>query len=184
MTSFVFILIYSIFPRTRSRCYHGNKSAATFKKGIFVHPPECLTACKIWRGVENFHFPRCLILTETCSWKPLHLDPFHSQISLIIVLTQCFLFNSYDVVWESLVLDQVIIPVIDIFLYSHPLYAWYCTDLWGETLSWSLAIKGLAAVFILFTLLYILFLLFWQGEFVQNQAIPNLVLMFDKREIL
>ena len=25
---------------------------------------ECLTACKIWRGVENFHFLSCLILTD------------------------------------------------------------------------------------------------------------------------
>ena len=124
------------------------------------------------------------IVSHQSLLKPLHLDPFHSQISLVIFITQSFLFNSYDVVWESLVLDQVIIPVIDIFLYSHPLYAWYCTDLWGETLSWSLAIKGLAAVFMLFTLLYILFLLFWQVEFVQNQEMSNLVLMFDKREIL
>ena len=41
-------------PRTSSRCYHGNKSAATFKKGIFVHPPERLTTCKIWRGLKIF----------------------------------------------------------------------------------------------------------------------------------
>ena len=35
--------------------------------------PECLTACKIWRGVEIFHFPRCLILSETCSsWEINH----------------------------------------------------------------------------------------------------------------
>ena len=54
-------------PPTSSRCYHGNKSAAPLKKSIFVHPPERLTACKIWRGVEIVHFPRCLILTETCS---------------------------------------------------------------------------------------------------------------------
>ena len=55
----------------------------------------------------------------------------------------CVLCNSYDVVWEILVLDQVIIPLIDIFLYSHHLSAWYCTDLWGETLSWSLTgVKG------------------------------------------
>ena len=26
-------------PRISSRCYHGNNSAATFKKGIFVYPP-------------------------------------------------------------------------------------------------------------------------------------------------
>ena len=33
-----------------SHCYHGNKTAATFKKGIFANPPECLTTSKIWRG--------------------------------------------------------------------------------------------------------------------------------------
>ena len=38
------------------------------QKGHFLYiPPEFLTACKIWREVENFHFPRCLILTKTCS---------------------------------------------------------------------------------------------------------------------
>ena len=37
------------------------------KRAFLCIPPESLTACKIWRGVENFHFPRCLILTETCS---------------------------------------------------------------------------------------------------------------------
>lgn len=60
-------------PWTRSHCYHGNKSAATLKMGIFVHPPECLATCKIWRGVENFHFLRCLILAETCSWLLCYL---------------------------------------------------------------------------------------------------------------
>ena len=29
-------------PRTSSRCYHSNKKAATFKKGISVHPPKWL----------------------------------------------------------------------------------------------------------------------------------------------
>ena len=54
-------------PRTNSLCYHGNKSAATFKKGIFVHPPKCLTALKILRRGCKFLFPSCLILTETSS---------------------------------------------------------------------------------------------------------------------
>ena len=54
----VFVWEWGPRPRTSSRCYYGNKSATTFKKGIFVHPPEFLTACKIWRRVENFLFPK------------------------------------------------------------------------------------------------------------------------------
>ena len=50
----VFVWKWGFRPRTSSRCYHGNKSAATFKKGILVHPPECLTACKILRGLKIF----------------------------------------------------------------------------------------------------------------------------------
>ena len=76
----VFVWKWGPRPRTSSRCYHGNKSAATFKKGIFVHPPERLTACKIWRGVENFHFPRCLILTETCSSNYLFWNSVSSKV--------------------------------------------------------------------------------------------------------
>ena len=34
----VFVWKWGPRPRTSSRCYHGNKSAATFKKGVFVHP--------------------------------------------------------------------------------------------------------------------------------------------------
>ena len=34
---------------------------------IFVHPPWVPNCMKNLKGVENFHFPRCLILTETCS---------------------------------------------------------------------------------------------------------------------
>ena len=50
----VFVWKWGPRPRTSSRCYHGNKSAATFKKGIFVHPPDCLTTCKILRGLKIF----------------------------------------------------------------------------------------------------------------------------------
>ena len=45
-------------------CYHGNKSAATFKKGIFVYPPWAPNCMQNFKGVENFHFARCLILTD------------------------------------------------------------------------------------------------------------------------
>ena len=44
-------------PGTSSRCYYGSKSAATFKKGIFVHPlwvPNCMQNLK---GGWKFSFP-------------------------------------------------------------------------------------------------------------------------------
>ena len=45
-------------PRISSRCYDGNKSAATFKKGIFVHSiwaPNCMQNLKAdWK----FSFPK------------------------------------------------------------------------------------------------------------------------------
>ena len=34
---------------------------------IFVHPPWVPNCMQNLKGVENFHFPKCLILTETCS---------------------------------------------------------------------------------------------------------------------
>ena len=40
----------------------------------------------------------------------------------------CQPYNSYNISLENLVLDQLIIPKIDIFLYSHHLSGWYCTD--------------------------------------------------------
>ena len=63
----VFVWKWGPRPRRSSPCYHGNKFAVTLQKRIFLHPswvPNCMQNLK---GVENFHFPRCLILTETCS---------------------------------------------------------------------------------------------------------------------
>ena len=55
----VFVWKWGPRPRTSSRCYHhGNKSAATFKKGIFVRPtwvPNCLQNLK---GGWKFSFPK------------------------------------------------------------------------------------------------------------------------------
>ena len=54
----VFVWKWGPRPRTSSRCYHGNKSAATFKKGIFVHPswvPYCMQNLK---GGWKFSFPK------------------------------------------------------------------------------------------------------------------------------
>ena len=50
----VFVWKWRPRPWTSSRCYNGNKSAATFKKGIFVHPPECLLHAKFEGGLKIF----------------------------------------------------------------------------------------------------------------------------------
>ena len=63
-------------PRTSSRCYHGNKSAATFKKGIFVHPPWVPNCMQNLKGVWKFLFAKFdsykdLFLTERLGY-PLY----------------------------------------------------------------------------------------------------------------
>ena len=54
---------WGLRPRTSSRCYYGNKSAATFNKGIFVHPlwvPNCMQNLK---GGWKFSSHQNLIIT-------------------------------------------------------------------------------------------------------------------------
>ena len=55
-------------------------------------------------------------------------EPFLFQISLVILLTACHK-NSYDISSENTELDQIIFPPVEIFLYSHHLSAWYCSDI-------------------------------------------------------
>ena len=71
----VFVWKWGPRPRTSSRCYHGNKNAAAFKKGIFVHPrwvPNCMQNLN---GGWKFLFPkmfdsyRDLFLTVRSSWN-------------------------------------------------------------------------------------------------------------------
>lgn len=45
-------------PWTRSHCYHGNKSAATLKMGIFVHPPRVPSYMQNLKGCWKFSFPK------------------------------------------------------------------------------------------------------------------------------
>ena len=54
----VFVWKWGPRPRTSSRCYHGNKSAATFKKGIFVHPPWVPNCMQNLKGGWKFWFPK------------------------------------------------------------------------------------------------------------------------------
>ena len=52
----VFVWKWGPRPRTSSRCYHGNKSAAIFKKGIFVHPPRVPSCMQNLKGGWKFLF--------------------------------------------------------------------------------------------------------------------------------
>ena len=54
----VFVWKWGPRPRTSSRCYHGNKSAASFKKGIFVHPPWVPNCMQNLKGGWKFLFPK------------------------------------------------------------------------------------------------------------------------------
>ena len=74
----VFVWKWGPRPQTSSRCYHGNKSAAPFKKSIFVHPPWAPNCMQNLKGGWKFSFPkmfdsfRDLFLrfeTNTCSEK-------------------------------------------------------------------------------------------------------------------
>ena len=56
--SIVFVWKWGPRPRTSSRCYHGSKSAATFKKGIFVHPPWVPNCMQNLKGGWKFSFPK------------------------------------------------------------------------------------------------------------------------------
>ena len=57
------------------------------------------------------------------SWN----KPFHSQ-DLIRNSPNCTPYNSLDVTWENLFIGSASNPLIDIFLYSHYLSAWYYID--------------------------------------------------------
>ena len=56
----VFVWKWGPRPRTSSRCYHSNKSAATFKKGIFVHPPWVPNCMQNLKEGWKFSFPKIL----------------------------------------------------------------------------------------------------------------------------
>ena len=59
----------------------------------------------------------------------------------------CLPYSSCDVSLENLVLDQTNNSLMKIFLYSHHLSAWYCIDIVGEILSWSLMrVNGLTPI--------------------------------------
>ena len=69
----VFVWKWGPRPRTSSRCYHGNKSAATFKKGIFVHPPWVPNCMQNLKGGWKFSFPKMFdSYRDSFLTKPLH----------------------------------------------------------------------------------------------------------------
>ena len=88
-----------------------------------MHPPECLTVCKIWRGVWKFLFPKMFdsyrdlflmvkIMLIPCFFKDL--DPLIPKVS--------YQFGEFGI-------RSINNPLIDILLYSHHFYAWYCIDI-------------------------------------------------------
>ena len=54
----VFVWKWGPRPRTSCRCYHGNRSAATYKKGIFVHLPWVPNCMQNLKGDWKFSFPK------------------------------------------------------------------------------------------------------------------------------
>ena len=54
----VFVWKWGPRPRTSSRCYHGNKSAAPFKRSIFVHPPWVPNCMQNLKGGWKFSFAK------------------------------------------------------------------------------------------------------------------------------
>ena len=67
-------------------------------------------------------------LIESGMTLVVHIELFNTQ-DLISNSPYCLPYTSCDVSLENLVLDQLIISLIKIFLYSHNLSAWYCTDI-------------------------------------------------------
>ena len=93
----VFVWKWGPRPRTSSGCYHGNKSATTFKKGIFVHPPWVPNCMYNLKGGWKFSFPkmfdcyRDLFLIRNFCVSVLRTDYIIDAIGLnFLVNTQFF----------------------------------------------------------------------------------------------
>ena len=92
----VFVWKWGPRPRTSSRCYHGNKSAATFKKGIFVHPPWVPNCMQNLKGGWKFSFPKMFDsyrdLFSCGTLKYIHLIQYVSltwlNVNLILLMQQ------------------------------------------------------------------------------------------------
>ena len=54
----VFVWKWGPRPRTSSGCYHGNKSVASFKKAIFLHPPWVPNCMQNLKGGWKCSFPK------------------------------------------------------------------------------------------------------------------------------
>ena len=106
-------------PRTSSRCYHGNKSTATFKKGIFVHPPWVPNCMQNLKGGWKFLFPkfdsyRDLFLTERLGYPLERYQSFLGQGILLLAhrihthlcsaVNTTFVFHQVFIVFNSRVI--------------------------------------------------------------------------------
>ena len=85
----VFVWKWGPRPRTSSRCYHGNKSAATFKKGIFVHPPWVPNCMQNLKGGWKFSLPKMFD-----SYRDLFLNDFIYLFILSRVITRFYEYRA------------------------------------------------------------------------------------------
>ena len=115
----VFVWKWGPRPRTSSRCYHGNKSAATFKKGTFVHPPWVPNCMQNLKGGWKFSFPKIFD-----SYRDFFLTP-RSNLSLSLLLIIQILWCKF----REFSIGLTKYPQIDIFLYSNHSSGWYCIDI-------------------------------------------------------
>ena len=107
-----------------------SKVASAFWKLINILPMNVIEKRSnklycLWK--EYFLVKLLLFVVFKILWK-IVCQPFHSQ-DLSGKSPYCLTCNSCDVSSENMVLDQPIISLIDIFLYSHHLSAWYCINI-------------------------------------------------------
>ena len=74
----------------------------------------------IYIYIFNFNYfqTKILPIIYLYCWVPCHTNPFIPKISFSNS-SYCLLYSSYGVSWGNLVLDQLTIPLSDIFLSSH-----------------------------------------------------------------
>ena len=130
----VFVWKWGPRPRTSSRCYHGNKSAATFKKGIFVHPPWVPNCMQNLKGGWKFSFPKMFD-----SYRDLFLITW-----LISVREESSFFNFFPVLSpgspSSVSLEKSV--VCGLLLSegrAFPFFTWFCLS-WVVSPIWAVVI--------------------------------------------
>ena len=62
----------------------------------------------------------------------INIKPFTSKISFISDSFYCQQYIDFNFSSENLVLDQMIIPLFEVFHHSHHFSAWYRIDNWNR----------------------------------------------------